>query len=38
MEEAIELSARHFEILCDSSVDCHALEAIVWQRWPNNTD
>jgi hypothetical protein len=29
MEEAIELSARHFEILCDSSIDCHALEAIV---------
>jgi hypothetical protein len=29
MQEAKELSARHFEILCDSSIDCHALEAIV---------
>ena len=29
MEEAIELSLRHFEILCDGSVDCHSLEAIV---------
>ena len=29
MEEAIELSPRHFEILCDGSVDCHSLEAIV---------
>ena len=29
MDEAIELSPRHFEILCDGSVDCHSLEEIV---------